>query len=57
MCKVLITPTLLAIEFAWLGNRPTRMALLSTAVLLAGISVATLLDKQVPPGARTCCSG
>lgn len=47
MCKVLITPTLLAIERLWLGKRPGRVALVSTGVLLAGISIATLLDKQV----------
>lgn len=56
VCKVLITPTLLAVEFAWLQKRPGRAALLSTAVLLAGISVATLLDKQVGARARARCA-
>ena len=46
LCKVLITPTLLAVEFSWLGKRPGRVALLSTGVLLLGVSIATLLDKQ-----------
>jgi len=47
VCKVLITPTLLAVEFMWLRRRPNRVALLATGALLAGISIATLLDKQV----------
>ena len=51
VCKVLITPTLMGIELVWLRKVPGRGAVVSTGVLLAGISVATLLDKQVR-GAR-----
>jgi hypothetical protein len=57
VCKVLITPTLLFVEFVWLRKRPGRAALLSTAVLLAGISIATLLDKQASAGRRAGAGG
>lgn len=43
---MLITPSVVGLELAWLGKVPGRAAVLSISALLAGICVATLLDKQ-----------
>ena len=57
LCKVLITPTLIAVERVWLGRRPSGRALAATGVLLLGIAVATLFDKQLASNAAGAAVG
>ncbi|KAI8475535.1 MAG: hypothetical protein J3K34DRAFT_365576, partial [Monoraphidium minutum] len=47
VCKVLITPTLLGVEFLWLRKSPGRAALLSTAVSSNPLGAAVGLASTV----------
>lgn len=45
--KIAIAPMVIFIEAIWYCKRPSRRTLTSVAVLLAGITTATVTDKQV----------
>ena len=54
LLKIGITPTVVVIQWVGFSRRPTRKALVAIAVLLVGVTLATVTDKQVRPGKGSC---
>ena len=48
MVQCLASPIAAALEWAWLGTRPSRLDLLCGAVILLGVGIAVAPDARVP---------